>query len=59
MLNVGDKLICKTEGQPETECKTSEHQSAEGCISLSALWVLRRHFRSVCILYGDCPRGGP
>ena len=33
MLNVGDKLICKTEGQPETEfCIRGEVKKVEGDI---------------------------
>lgn len=33
MLNVGDKLICKTEGQPETEfCIRGEVKKIEGDI---------------------------
>lgn len=38
MLNVGDKLICKTEGQPETEfCIRGEVKKVEGDIRPSAV----------------------
>ena len=48
MLKVGDKLICKTEGQPETEfCIRGEVKKVEGDI----VTISRALKFGTCLLY--------
>ena len=60
MLNVGDKLICKTEGQPETEfCIRGEVKKVEGdIVTLPESELLKYYTPLDNQATDDCPVSG-